>query len=64
MTKPKTRWCEECRFRRWVDDDGLRCMKGHKPRFYMGAQPEWTIGWKRRCADYEIGNHVLRVTPT
>lgn len=67
MTKSKTHWCEDCKFRRWVGDDGLRCVKGHKPRFYIpssGNPYHDDYGWKRRCLDFEIGNHVLRITPT
>ena len=61
----KTQHCEECAFRQWVGSSGLKCLKGHKPRFYMPRTEDSAgyigmndCGWKRRCADFEIGKHV------
>jgi len=62
MTRHTTRHCESCQFRQWQGDDRLICTKGHRPRFYqpVGRYPrfenDW--GWKRRCADYQTGDHV------
>lgn len=64
MTK-KAKECAECAHRRWIGDSGLECTKGHKPRFYApNGNPhfcDW--GWKRRCADFAVGDHVRRITP-
>jgi len=60
--KAIVRHCEDCQHREWVKvSNGLRCRKGHKPRFYKprNGNPydaEW--GWKRRCADFVMGDHV------
>ena len=60
--KPKTVYCEWCQFREYVGDDGLRCTKGHKPRFYQRTYVNHSDeGWKRRCADFVTGDHVIKV---
>ena len=60
--KPTTHNCEECQFREWVGDSGLRCLKAHKPRFYGPRRNErFDEGWRRRCADFVVGEHVQRV---
>lgn len=54
------RHCEDCQFREWVGDSGLRCLRGHKSRFYnpRNGNPYDDYGWKRRCADFVMGDHV------
>lgn len=41
------------------------CAKGHKVRFYM---PKWPMdqdyGWKRRCEEFQLGDHVHVIKPT
>ena len=57
--------CEGCKFREWVGDSGLRCLKGHKPRFYAprnGNPYSDGWGWRRRCDDFNPGEHVQRAT--
>ena len=60
--KVETRNCEDCQHRRWVGDHGLRCTKGHKQRFYNPRRGElYAEGWRRRCADYVLGDHVMLI---
>jgi len=50
--------CEGCKFREWVGDSGMRCLKGHKPRFYAPRPDRINDGWRRRCDDFQMGKHV------
>ena len=69
-TSAKTRHCEECQHRIWSAEYAntpkhLQCWKGHAPRFYMPQSPidqDW--GWKRKCHDYELGDHVQKIAAT
>jgi hypothetical protein len=59
--KAIVRYCEDCQHREFVKVSDLRCLKGHKPRFYLprnGDPYDANWGWKRRCADFVVGNHV------
>ena len=62
----KAEYCDACEHRRWHGIKVLECAKGHKPRFYAPTGnpyfSDW--GWKRRCADYELGRHVQILTPS
>ena len=55
----KTRFCDDCKFCDMTVEIGMKCDKGHKPRFYMPRETyphyenDW--GWKRKCADFEEG---------
>jgi hypothetical protein len=62
----KTQYCDECQYREWVGESGLACKQGHKPRFYRPrSDPYWqNWGWKRKCADFVLGDHVHRLTPS
>jgi hypothetical protein len=55
------RHCEDCQHREFVEASYLRCLKGHKPLFYLprnGDPYDASWGWKRRCADFVVGDHV------
>ena len=60
----KAKHCDDCKHARNVDRyDRLICAKGHKPRFYKPKSLHATIfsdswGWKRRCDDFVLGDHV------
>ena len=68
VVRPRTRHCEACQHRIWSEEyantpKALQCAKGHAPRFYNPTSPidqEW--GWKRKCHDYEVGEHVHKIT--
>lgn len=50
--KPKTHDCQECKHHDFSGDK-LKCLEGHKPRFFTPRSPvddNW--GWKRRCEDF------------
>ena len=59
----KAKDCEHCAFREYIGNDKLRCTKGHKPRFYSPQHgPYSDYGWKRRCNDFVLGQHVTVFT--
>lgn len=65
----KAKHCDFCQhhdYARIKKQERLICKKGHKPRFYMPKDDfdaQWgdDWGWKRRCNDFEIGDHVQRI---
>jgi len=53
----------ECKHIEFTNDDKglLVCSIGHKPRFYAPKSSNQyfeNFGWKRKCTDFEIGDHV------
>ena len=62
----KAKHCNECRFFRRlipISRPDLLCEKGHRPKFYKPANLHAVIwsdswGWKRRCDDFILGDHV------
>lgn len=68
----KTQYCDECQFHQYRtgkiaegaarrSDDTLRCLRGHKPRFYHPKNGNFynsSWGYKRRCDDFVVGEHV------
>ena len=55
----KTRFCDDCKFCDMTVEVGMKCGKGHNPRFYMpkGTYPHYENdwGWKRKCIDFAEG---------
>ena len=62
----KAKYCDECKFFHYpltpfgdVDIDQMPvCTKGHKPRFFKPRRIYGDGGFKRKCEDFEIGDHV------
>lgn len=56
----QTRNCEECKHSQSYLPEEMRCLKGHKPRFYTpkdisdAMRGNW--GWKGKCEDFEEKN--------
>ena len=70
FVRPRTQHCEMCQHHFWSEEYAntpkhLQCWKGYRPRFYLPQSPidqDW--GWKRKCHDYELGDHVQKITAT
>jgi len=62
----KTQYCDECKYKRDLiplSRSDLLCEKGHRPRFYKPKNLHQVVfgsswGYKRRCDDFVLGDHV------
>lgn len=57
----KTQYCDECKYRYYMEEGPFHCLKNHKPRFYQPKNGNvYSDGWgyKRRCSDFVVGDHV------
>lgn len=58
----KATWCANCQHTDWDGweiDPPKPCKKGHGPRHYKPQSRHDDHGFKRRCEDFVLGDHVI-----